>query len=113
MSEAAQILEALNHSKSEAAEELSPLVCDEWRRLAAGHPANERPGQTLQPPAPDHEAYVQILADALAARGALNDRATGVGTFFRSNITRAATPCHEPRISPTARRMETQPGTRS
>jgi RNA polymerase sigma factor (TIGR02999 family) len=42
---------------------LVPVVYDELRRLAAGYIRRERPGQTLQPTALVHEAYLR-LADA-------------------------------------------------
>jgi RNA polymerase sigma factor (TIGR02999 family) len=43
---------------------LLPLVYDQLRRLAARQLAEERPGQTLQPTALVHEAYLRLLADA-------------------------------------------------
>ena len=61
MSEVTQILAALEEGKNQAAEELLPLVYDELRRLAAWHLANERPGQTLQPTALVHEAYLRLV----------------------------------------------------
>src|SRR5947207_2898784 len=42
------------------AEELAPLVYDELRRLAAAYMRRERPGQTLQPTALVHEAYLRL-----------------------------------------------------
>jgi RNA polymerase sigma factor (TIGR02999 family) len=44
-----------------AAEQLLPLVYDELRRLASRRLANERPGQTLQPTALVHEAYLRLV----------------------------------------------------
>jgi RNA polymerase sigma factor (TIGR02999 family) len=44
-----------------AAEQLLPLVYDELRRLAAQKLAQENAGQTLQPTALVHEAYVRLL----------------------------------------------------
>jgi RNA polymerase sigma factor (TIGR02999 family) len=61
MSEVKQILTALEQGENRAAEELLPLVYDELRRLAAWHLANERPGQTLQPTALVHEAYLRLV----------------------------------------------------
>lgn len=46
---------------SAAAEELLPLVYDELRRLAARRLAGEDPGQTLQPTALVHEAWLHLL----------------------------------------------------
>jgi RNA polymerase sigma factor (TIGR02999 family) len=40
---------------------LLPLVYDELRRLAVGHLAHERPGQTLQATALVHEAYLRLV----------------------------------------------------
>jgi len=49
-------------SKKEApaAQDLAPLVYDELRRLAAAFMRRERPGQTLQPTALVHEAYLRL-----------------------------------------------------
>ena len=44
-------------------DELLPLVYDELRRRAAGLMANEKPGNTLQPTALVHEAYVRLVGD--------------------------------------------------
>jgi RNA polymerase sigma-70 factor, ECF subfamily len=44
-------------------EALLPLVYDELRRLAAHYLRGERPGQTLQPTALVHEAYLRLLKD--------------------------------------------------
>jgi hypothetical protein len=43
------------------ASRLLPLVYDELRRLAAQRMAQERPGQTLQPTALVHEAYLRLV----------------------------------------------------
>ena len=48
----------------QAAEELLPAVYDELRRLAAGHLAAESAGQTLQPTALVHEAYLKLVGSA-------------------------------------------------
>jgi len=47
-----------------AAEELLPLVYAELRRLAARKMANEAPGQTLQPTALVHEAWLRLSRQA-------------------------------------------------
>src|SRR5262249_23148282 len=44
-----------------AAADLLPLVYDELRQLAAARLAGEAPGQTLQPTALVHEAYVRLV----------------------------------------------------
>src|SRR5437764_5961399 len=43
-----------------AAHDLAPLVYDELRRLAGAYMRRERPGQTLQPTALVHEAYLRL-----------------------------------------------------
>src|SRR3974377_450752 len=45
---------------SKSAAELLPLVYEELRRLAAHKMANEAPGQTLQPTALVHEAWLRL-----------------------------------------------------
>ena len=45
----------------QAAEQLLPLVYDELRRLAAAKLAQQPPGQTLQPTALVHEAYLRLV----------------------------------------------------
>ena len=42
---------------------LLPLVYQELRRLAAGYLRREKPGQTLQPTALVHEAYLRLMKD--------------------------------------------------
>ena len=46
-----------------AAEQLLPLVYAELRTLAARQLADEKPGQTLQPTALVHEAYLRLVGD--------------------------------------------------
>jgi RNA polymerase sigma factor (TIGR02999 family) len=46
-----------------AAEELLPAVYDELRRLAADKLRRESPGQTLQPTALVHEAYMRLVVN--------------------------------------------------
>jgi len=46
-----------------AAAELLPLVYDELRQLAAAKMAREAPGQTLQPTALVHEAWIRLGGD--------------------------------------------------
>ena len=46
------------------AEELLPLVYEELRKIAAHKMAQEAPGQTLQPTALVHEAWLRLGADA-------------------------------------------------
>ena len=45
---------------SKDADALAPLVYDELRRIATAYMRRERPGQTLQPTALVHEAYMRL-----------------------------------------------------
>jgi RNA polymerase sigma factor (TIGR02999 family) len=67
MSEVTQILSAIEQGDPHAAQQLWPLVYDELRQLAGQKLAQEKPGQTLQPTALVHEAYLRLVgADAEA-----------------------------------------------
>ena len=46
--------------KAQGAEHMAPLVYDELRRLAGAFMRRERPGQTIQPTALVHEAYLRL-----------------------------------------------------
>ena len=61
MSDVTQILDRAQHGDSKAAAELLPLIYDELRRVAAARMANGTPGQTLQPTALVHEAWMRLL----------------------------------------------------
>jgi RNA polymerase sigma factor (TIGR02999 family) len=61
MSAVTQILAAVDRGDPHAAEQLLPLVYDELRKLAAARMTAEAPGQTLQPTALVHEAYVRLV----------------------------------------------------
>ena len=61
MNHVTRILSAIEEGDPHAASKLLPLVYDELRRLAAHKLAEERPGQTLQPTALVHEAYVRLV----------------------------------------------------
>jgi RNA polymerase sigma factor (TIGR02999 family) len=63
MSEVTQILHAIAEGDPDAASQLLPLVYDELRRLAAQKLAQETPGQTLQPTALVHEAYLRLVGE--------------------------------------------------
>jgi RNA polymerase sigma factor (TIGR02999 family) len=56
-----QILDAAGAGDPQAAEKLLPLVYDELRKLAAHRMANEALGQTLQPTALVHEAWLRLV----------------------------------------------------
>jgi len=62
-----RILNSIAHGDAQAAEELLTLVYGELRRLAAHKMANERPGQTLQPTALVHEAWLRLGGDQQAS----------------------------------------------
>jgi RNA polymerase sigma factor (TIGR02999 family) len=66
MNHVTRILSAIEEGDPHAASKLLPLVYDELRRLAAHNLAQERPGQTLQPTALVHEAYVRLVDAAKA-----------------------------------------------
>src|SRR5437868_4155308 len=61
MTEATQLLNAISQGVPHAAAELLPLVYDELRRLAAARLADEPSGNTLQPTALVHEAYLRLV----------------------------------------------------
>ncbi len=61
VSEVTRVLEAIQQGDPKAAEELLPLVYEELRRLAAHKMAAELPGQTLQPTALVHEAWLRLV----------------------------------------------------
>jgi RNA polymerase sigma factor (TIGR02999 family) len=60
MSDVTQLLGAMDPNDPKAAQELLPLAYEELRRLAACKMANEVPGQTLQPTALVHEAWLRL-----------------------------------------------------
>jgi RNA polymerase sigma factor (TIGR02999 family) len=68
MSEVIRILSAVEAGDPSAASQLLPLVYDELRKLAAARLAQEAPGQTLQPTALVHEAYLRLIGPANAPR---------------------------------------------
>ena len=61
MSDLTQILECVNRGDAKATNELLPLIYEELRKVAAAKMAREQPGQTLQPTALVHEAYLRLL----------------------------------------------------
>jgi len=63
VSDITRILEAAQNGDPKAAEELLPLVYEELRKLAAVRMTNEQPGQTLQPTALVHEAWLRLGGD--------------------------------------------------
>lgn len=61
MSEATQLLDAAGSGTPVPPEDLLVLVYEELRRLAASKIAQEVPGQTLQPTALVHEAWLRLV----------------------------------------------------
>jgi len=68
MSEMTALLAAVDAGDPSAASQLLPLVYDELRQLAAARLAQESPGQTLQPTALVHEAYLRLVGPEDSAR---------------------------------------------
>src|SRR6185436_11547990 len=62
MSDATLLLTAVEQGDPTAAEQLLALLYGELRRLAASKMAHEAPGQTLQPTALVHEAWLRLVA---------------------------------------------------
>ena len=63
VSDVTQLLSAIDAGDPKAADQLLPLVYGELRKLAVVRMANEKPGQTLQPTALVHEAWLKIAGD--------------------------------------------------
>src|SRR5204863_8309645 len=61
MTQVTQIVHAIAEGDPDAASQLLPLVYDELRKLAAQRLARESAGQTLQPTALVHEAYLRLI----------------------------------------------------
>jgi len=92
------LLEAVSSGRQQASEELLPLIYEQLRRLAQSHMNRESPGNTLQPTALVHEAYLRLVGGqdvrwanrahffasaALAMRRILVDRARSRGRVKR------------------------------
>jgi RNA polymerase sigma factor (TIGR02999 family) len=75
VSDVTRILDRVQQGDAQAAEDLLPLVYDELRKLAAHKMAQEAPGQTLQPTALVHEAYLRLV-------GPSPEQWNGRGHFF-------------------------------
>ena len=75
MSQFTRVLDRIQQGKEKAADELLPLVYEELRKLAAHKMAGEVPGQTLQPTALVHEAWLRLT-------GAENKSWDSRGHFF-------------------------------
>ena len=75
MGDVTHILERVEQGDPKAGDELLPLVYEELRRLAARKMANEVAGQTLQPTALVHEAWLRLAGNG-------NPKWNGRGHFF-------------------------------
>ena len=64
MSDVTRILDRVQQGDPKAAEELLPLVYEELRKLATHRMAGEAAGQTLQPTALVHEAWLRLAGEA-------------------------------------------------
>ncbi len=62
-SDVTRILRSMESGDAKAGDELLPLVYEELRKLAAYKMANEAAGQTLQPTALVHEAWLRLAGD--------------------------------------------------
>lgn len=63
MSEVTEILRAAAHGNQQEAAKLLALVYTELKRIAAHKMAGEAPGNTLQPTALVHEAWLRMVGD--------------------------------------------------
>ena len=69
------MMTAVERGEPNAADQLLILVYEELRKLAMSKMARETPGQTLQPTALVHEAYLRLI-------GSGQERWSGRGHFF-------------------------------
>lgn len=76
MSEVTKILQSISAGEVQAAGQLLPLVYEELRKLAAAKMVHEPSGQTLQPTALVHEAFLRLVD------GAQQDQWNSRGHFF-------------------------------
>ncbi|MBI3851030.1 MAG: sigma-70 family RNA polymerase sigma factor [Verrucomicrobia bacterium] len=63
MSDVTHILDRIEQGDGNAASELLPLVYEQLRHLAASKMAQEAPGNTLQPTALVHEAWLRLAGN--------------------------------------------------
>src|SRR5262245_22532934 len=66
MSEVTRIVQRVQDGDHEVLDQLFPLVYEELRRMAAAQMAREVSGQTLQPTALVHEAWLRLGGDGQA-----------------------------------------------
>jgi len=92
MSNVTQLLAAIEQGQPLAAEQLLPLVYDELRKLAAARLAHEKPGQTLQPTALVHEAYLRLVGSGGDKKQETADSGANCGNERLSPVSCALTP---------------------
>ncbi len=63
VSDVTRVIEAVQRGDPNAADELLPLVYEELRKLAASKMSNEAAGNTLQPTALVHEAWMRLVGN--------------------------------------------------
>lgn len=67
MADVTQLLNAIDDGNPLAAEQLLPVVYQELRQMASQQMMREKPGQTLEPTALVHEAYLRLVKPAPVA----------------------------------------------
>ena len=82
MSDVSKILLKVQTGEPNIAGELLPLVYDELRKLAVAKLALEKPGQTLQPTALVHEAYLRLTQNEESRTAGAGIHWDGRGHFF-------------------------------
>src|SRR5262245_49406012 len=82
MSDVTRILSQIDSGDPKAAELLLPVVYEELRKLAARKLASESVGQTLQPTALVHEAYLRLVGSQSTENGQAVEKWDNRGHFF-------------------------------
>ncbi len=82
MSDVSKVLLKIQGGDPTAAGELLPLVYEELRKLAVARLALEKPGQTLQPTALVHEAYLRLTQNEESRTVGEQVHWDGRGHFF-------------------------------
>ena len=96
MSDVTHILRAIESGEPKAADELLPLVCDELRKLAVHRMSHEAPGNTLQPTALVHEAWLRLVAsDQQTWQNRAHFFAAAAEAFMAGSFRRAILRRHE------------------
>lgn len=103
------ILQAIEGGDARAAEQLLPLVYDELRQLAAAKLAREKPGQTLQPTALVHEAYLRLVGPAGGAWDSRGHFFAAAAEAMRRILVESARRKHRQKRGGALRRVELDP----